>query len=465
MAGLSLSGLASGFDWKSLVEQLMDVESVRVTRLQNEQTKNSQKATALSGLGAKIDALSAATTALKDVAAFSGRKISSSTSNSTWTLKAGAAAATGSYRIAVSQLATAARFEGTSNLAGALHSDDDVASLTLANLKTATAPTAGTFTINGQKITVALTDSLDDVFTAISDATDGDVTASYDHTTDKITLTSASESKITLGAANDTSNLLRVLKLANNGSDTVTSSATLGALKSTAKLDAANLSSAITAVDGQGAGTFSINGVGISYNVHTDTLTSVLKRINASTAGVTASYDTAAGKIVLTNNTTGDVGISVSEDSGGLLGALGLTSGTLVRGKDVQFSIDGGPVRTGSSNTLDETATGIAGLSVTVDSEATQTLTVSADTDTMRTRIKSFIEAFNSVQSYIDEKTKITSANGKVTSSVLSDNREVQAWGTDLRRSAFAAVSGLTGSIQRLENLGLDFDSASGQLK
>jgi flagellar hook-associated protein 2 len=465
MAGISLSGLASGFDWKSVVDQLMEVEQTRVTRLQKEQSTNTLQVNALTALGTRLTTLSSAVTALKDVTVFSGRTVSSSTSGSTWTLSSTAGSATGSYRIAVSQLATAAKLNGTADIAGGLHTSDDVSSLTLASLRTGAAVTAGSFSVNGKQITVATTDSLQSVFDAIATATGNDVSASYDHTTDKITLTSASNSPITLGAANDTSNLLRVLKLTNNGGDTVTSSNSLGALKTTASLASAGLRTAVTAVDSTGAGTFSVNGVSISYNVNTDSLTSVMKRINASAAGVTASYDSAADRVVLTNNTTGDLGVAVSETAGGLLGALGLSTGTLARGKNAEFSIDGGPTLTATGNTLDEAATGIAGLSVKVDSENTQTINVAADTEGMRTKIKAFVDAFNSVQSYIDEKSKITSSNGKVTASVLSANREVQAWSDQLRSAAFAAVSGVSGTIQRLEHLGIDFNGTTGQLK
>lgn len=461
MAGLQLSGLASGFDWKSLVEQLMSVEQVRVTRLEKEQSTNTAQSSALSTLGTKITALTTAANALKDVSVFSTRKVSSATTDSTWTLSASAGSASGSYRVAVSKLATASRLNGTSDIAGPLNASDNVSALTLANLRTGAAPTAGTFTVNGQKITVATTDSLQGVFDAISTATAGDVTATYDHTTDKVTLTSAGNNTITLGAANDTSNLLRVLKLANNGGDTVTSSGALGALKTSGALDSAGLRTAINSGDQ----TFSINGVSISYNAATDSLSTVLKRINASTAGVTASYDSAQDRVVLANNTTGDLGLTLSEAAGGLLGALGLTGGTLARGQNAEFSIDGGATLTSTGNTLDETSTGIAGLSVKVDSETTQTITVAADTDTMQTKIKSFVDAFNSVQSYIDDKTKVTSANGKVTTSVLSANREVQTWADQLRSTAFAAVSGLSGTIKRLEHLGIDFDGTSGQLE
>lgn len=466
MAGLQLSGLASGFDWKSLVDQLMNVERTPITRLEKEQVANSSRTKALNDLGDKLSALQTASTALKDVALFSGRTAKSGTSDSTWGVSASAGAATGSYKIAVSQLATSTVRTGASDISSGLSATSDVSGLTLATLRTAVAPTAGTFTVNGQQVTVALTDSLEDVFDAIKAATSDDITASYDETTDLITLTSASDTPITLGAANDTSNLLRALKLGNNGTDTVTSSGSLGALKTSAKLNVAGLRATISNVDGNGDGTFAINGVSIAFNVQNDSLSTVLKRINQSGAGVVATYDGVNDRVLLTNSKGGDVGLSVSETGSGLLAALGLTTGaTTTRGRDTRFTVNDGPTLSTTGTTLDEAAHGIAGLSVTVDAETTQTITVASDTASMRKKIDDFIKAFNDVQTYIDEKTKVTSANNKVTTSVLSSNREVQDWARSLRSLAFGSVTGLTGSIQRLDHLGLDFDGITGKLE
>lgn len=466
MADFQLSGLASGFDWKSLVNQLMEVERAPIARLEKEQVANSSRTKALNDLGDKLSALQTASTALKDVALFSGRTAKSGTSGSTWGVSAGAGAATGSYKIAVSQLATSTVRTGASDISSGLSATSDVSGLTLATLRTAVAPTAGTFTVNGQQVTVALTDSLQDVFDAIKAATGDDITASYDETTDLVTLTSASDTTITLGAANDTSNLLRALKLGNNGTDTVTSSGSLGALKTSAKLDVAGLRATISNVDGNGDGTFAINGVSIAFNVQNDSLSTVLKRINQSGAGVVATYDGVNDRVLLTNSKGGDVGLSVSETGSGLLAALGLTTGaSTTRGRDTRFTVNDGPTLSTTGTTLDEAAHGLAGLSVTVDAETTQTITVASDTTSMRKKIDDFIKAFNDVQAYIDEKTKVTSANNKVTTSVLSSNREVQDWARSLRSLAFGSVSGLSGSIQRLDHLGLDFDGTTGKLE
>lgn len=458
MAGIQLSGLASGLDWKSLVDQLMAIEHAPIDRLTAEQTSNSQASAALSSLGTRLTTLQTAVDALKTDGLFSGR--TTALSGSGWTASAAAASPVGAYDITVSKLATASRRDGATDIGGSLAASGDVSGITLATMSTGTAVTGGTFTVNGQKITVDTASSLQDVFDAISTATGGDVTASYDSATDKVTLSSAAE--ITLGAANDTSNFLSVLKLQNSGTGTITSNGALGAVRQSGSLASAGLRTAVTAVDGDGAGSFTINGVTVNYNVNSDSLSGILKRINQSGAGVTATYDSVNDRVLLTNQATGDLGIAVSEDAGGLLGALGLTTGgTFVRGDNTEFSVNGGPTISQAGRTLDASAHGIAGLTLTVGSTGTQTVTVGADTSTMKSKINAFISAYNSVQGYITDATKITSGDGSVSTSVLSSNREVQNWARDLRSLAFAAV-GDTGL--RLESMGIDFTSGTNQL-
>lgn len=464
--GLQVAGLASNFDWKSFVDQIMEVERTPAARLESEKEKNTTKVNLLTTLGNRITSVQQSAQALKNAALFNKRSASSSTANSTWSSSAADSTASGTYKISVSQLATTASLTGTSDVGRGLNaSSNDVSGLTLASLPISQAITAGTFTVNGQQVTVAVTDSLEDVFDAISDATSGTVTASYDYTTDKVSLQSSS-GDVVLGAANDTSNFLRSLKLGNNGTATVSSSGRLGTVKTSATLSNANLSIAITAIDGNGAGTFKINGVEIAYDVDTDSLSAVIKRINDSSAGVIASYDSLNDRLQLSNKSTGDLGISVSEAAGGLLGALGLTSGTtLTRGQNAEFTLNDGSVLTSASNTLTESAHGIAGLSVTVKTEEAQTITVAPDKTAMRGKIDQFISDFNVLQSFIELNTKVqTDSKGKVTAAALSGNREVQEWARSLRTMAFASIGG-TGSINRLDDLGIDFKSGLNELE
>jgi len=466
MAGIQISGLLSGqaFDWKSVVDQLIAADSIPVTTLQTEKTTNTTKITALGDINTSLQALQDSVQSLRATDVFTSRAVSSDNPNTSWRSTSSSGAPVGSYKIAVQQLATSAQVAGAPDIGGGIAASTDVSGVTLANLNTASAVTAGVFTVGGKQITIALTDSLQDVFDKISTATSGTVTGAYDNTTDTVTL-SQSSGELVLGAANDTSNFLQVFKLNNTGLNTTTSSSALGTLKYTSPLISSGLRAGITAVDGSGNGSFSINNVAITYNVNTDSLAGVISRINASSAGVTASYDAASDRMILTNKLTGDAGITVSEPSGGLVDAVGLsTAATFTHGKNAMYTVNGGPTIVSASNTLGSASHGITGLSVTVNSATTETVTVASDTGTMQSALQDLLDKFNAVQDDIDAKTKITIGGGSATPSVLSDNHEVQGWAQQLQDLVFNQVTGITGSITHLDDLGIDFDGTSGHL-
>ncbi len=467
MSGLQISGLLSNsaFDWKSIVDQLIAVGQVPITRLTAQQAQNTEKVTALATLRTALTELKDSLQTIRTDDLFASRSVNSDTSGTTWKSNSASGATIGNYQIAVQQLATATRIQGAADIGAGLAATSDVSGLTLASLRTATAVTAGSFTVNGQAITVALTDSVQDVFARIATATGGDVAASYDATSDTVALTSLS-GEVVLGASNDTSNFLAVLKLVNNGTSPVSSSARLGTLQLANPLASSGLKAALTAVDGSGNGSFVLNGVTISFNATTDSLGAVITRINQAGAGVTAAYDATNDRVTLTNATTGDLGLSLTEAPGGLLAALGLTlpAGTAIRGTNAHFTVNGGATLSSASNTLPASIHGITGLSVTVNSLTTQTVSVTSDTAPMRAAIDTFIEKFNAVQDFIETSTQTTVTGTKVQTSVLTDNREVQGWASSLRALVFGAVSGVTGTVQRLDHLGIDFNSTSGHL-
>jgi len=464
MAGIQVSGLLSNaaFDWKSIVDQLIEAESVPIKTLTAESAKNTGKSTVLGTIKTALTDLQDSVQAMRRDNVFSMRAVRSSAASTTWTTSSASNAPVGSYAIAVSRLATRAQQVGANDVGGKLSASNDVSALTLANLNTATAVTAGSFSINGAQVTVATTDSLQDVFTAIATATGGDVTGSYNAATDKVSLVSASNAEVLLGSTVDSTNFLAVLKLANNASASATSSDKLGTVKLyTATLANSGLRTPVT-----GTGTFSLNGVSISYNAATDRVGDLLSRINASDAGITAAYDSGNDRFTLTNATTGDSGMTMT-DSSGLLAALGLTTGSgggFTHGLDAQFTVNGGSMLTSSSNTLGAAAHGIAGLTVVVNTATEQTLQVSSDSKAMGDYIADFMTKFNQVQDLIDEHTKITVTGAAVTTAVLAGNREVEAWARELRSLAFDQVSGLTGDVTRLDDLGIDFSSTTNHL-
>src|SRR4051812_13500811 len=173
MAGIQISGLLSNsaFDWKSVVDQLIAAESTPINRLKTEQTTNSDKVTAFSTIRTALSDLQDSVQAIRAGNLFAARDVSSDLNGTTWKSSSTTGAPIGDYKFDVQQLATSARLQGSGDIGAGLSSTSNVAGLTLANLPTAVAITAGTFTVNGQAVTIALTDSLQDVFGKISTAT------------------------------------------------------------------------------------------------------------------------------------------------------------------------------------------------------------------------------------------------------------------------------------------------------
>lgn len=457
MAGLQLSGLASGFDWKSVVDQLMDVSRAPIRRLQREQTNLNTRNSALTEIRNLLQQFESSLKALNNDT-FQSRSVTVS-GNSSWQASATAGTATGTYNFNVTQLATAAKQVGTSDISKGISPTNNVSSLVLSNLNTAQAVTAGFFTVNGQQITIATTDTLQDVFDKISTQTGGAVTASYDATTDKVTLTSSST--IILGSSADTSNFLSVFKLFNNNSNTITSADKLGTAKTNVPLTQAGFYTSITNADSNGNSSFKINGVTINYNVNTDSIQSIINKINNSAAGVTASYDPTADRFILTNKNTGNLGIFLEESGTGFLAASGLSSGTFQAGTNAVFTVNGGNSIISTSNKLDSTSHGISGLTVTVDSTGSNIITISNNSTDAKSRIEDIIAKYNAVQSAIDKHTSITVNNNKVTSGPLAGNSNINEISSRLRSLMFNALTGISGDIKKLDDLGIDFSGTS----
>jgi flagellar hook-associated protein 2 len=469
MAGVQIAGLASGFNWQLIINDLITADSAGVNQVQAQQNQVNAQVTALGAINTDLTNLTNSVYALEDPSLYSGVTVTSNNPNSTWQGTAPSGTTPGNYSIAVTGLATASTLMGATRISQPLNSSDDVSGLTIANLATAQPVTAGTFTVNGEPVTVTTSESLADVFTAIGNATGGTVTAGYDSGSDSVTLTSTA-GPIVLGADNDTSNFLQEMKLQNNGTNQISSSARVGSLNVNDSIATCGLLTPLTGLDSSGNGSLVINGVTIDYNANTDTLGTLLSRITNSNAGVTATYNATDNQVILTNSATGDTGMGVSDSAGNnLMAALGLTSAagaTLVTGANAKYSVNGGPVQTSASNTLSPTALGVPGLTVTVDTLDTQTIEVATNTSGIQTAIQNFITSFNQLQSDITNDTAVSvSSSGTIVTSVLSANYEISDWASSLQMDAFSAGNALPGPINSLDSLGIDFNGTTGQLE
>lgn len=465
---LAMSGLASGIDWTSIINEMATAEEAPETQWETQQTTVNAQNTAYQTIGTDLATLQTDLTNLSDPSFFQSTTTTSS-DQSVATATSQTGTPVGTYSLDVSTLGTASVQNGATVQAQPLSSSDDVSSLVLSDASLADPITAGTFTINGQTITVDTSDTLQSVFDQINTATNGAVTASYDSTTDEVSLTSSAP--IELGSAADTSNFLQALQLYNNGGDSITSAGALGTININNPASSANLGTTISD-GGNGQGEFSINGVDINYSA-SDSIADILSSINNSEAGVTATYDGINNRFVLTNNSTGNVGMSMQDITGNFLAATGLSGGTFVAGANLQYSINGGPTMTSTSNTVDASSLGLTGLSITAQSTGTTNLNVGSDTTSIASAITQFVTDYNTLQNYIQSQTTSSSTSSSSSTStssssststpgVLIGDMDAEGIATQLRELVNA--SPLSGDIQNINDIGISSNGTDNTL-
>ena len=453
--GMALSGLASGFDWKSIVDQLIEVSRAPQNRMRTEKTSNASKSSAINDIKGLLGTLKTSISSLATEESLYKKSATFKDTSTNWKATASKDTPAGEYKFNLISEASACKLSGSSNLVAPLDPDK-----TIAEISVGRTITAGFFTIKGQRVNVATTDTLQKVIDDIKS-----IAGTADLIGDQIQIVSLG-SPLSLGAPNDTSNFLQAMQLSGSGTKTendpsittddiysVTSSASS---LSAPRLNVALKDSGLAGISSGVTGSLEINGESVSYNSDTDTISTILDKINKSNAGVTAIYDISQRVFSLTNKTTGNVGISVI-DNGPLGGALGLTTGTTTNGNDATFSINGGGTLTSRSNILDETAHGIKGLSVTANKIGEQTLTVAGDYTAAKDSLNDFITKYNAVQNAIEKYTKVTVTGDKVSSAILAGNRELSTLSRSLRTMLYQAGGGITGSVQRLSDLGINF--------
>ena len=473
MAGLdmSISGLASGFDWKSVVDQLTAVERTPQTKVRTEQTTLASRRSALGQIATQLTDLQTKATALGDSSLYNRRSVSSSDTTIA-SVSTADGAVTGSYSINVTTLATPSSWLGaTSGIISPLHTADISASAAQAGPVLSAAGwgstlTAGTVTIGVQNssgtvtnatVTVATTDTLKEVLVKLDTAIGSTGGATYSSANDQVTITRPNGTNLILGSASDTSNLLSCLKLFTpaSGANAVSDSK-LGSLKLSGSLSSQPLVTPLTYGTTATTGAFSINGVSISYS-SSSTLASVLNSINDSTAGVQASFDSGLNRIVLKNKEAGNRGVVLAQSgSSNLLTAFGLTGGTLSNGTDLVYSINGGATAKARSNTIKDSDSGLTGLTITASKVGTTTINSANDTGAARSAVDALVTSVNRVQSLISSLTVSNrDAAGKITAGVLAYDQTIFQLGSSLRSLLSLQLSGgPSTTIRGLADLG-----------
>lgn len=437
-------GLITGLDSNTIISQLVSIYKQPETRMTKQITALQAQQSALRDMRTQLLSLQYKAQDFKFSSFFS---YNTTTSEST----VATAQATsenpvmGNFLVDITQLATATVGKSSAYLGASI---DPAA--TLENSGISTTIQSGTFSINGVSFTVdPTTQSLNSVISAINSSAAG-VTAAYDSVTDKVSLTNttaASTAIINMGGSDDTSNLLDVLGLrtANQhtgatGSTTVASTGHLGQVNPATQLNQVRFASGVLTSE-----SFTINGVSISVDPTTDSLSDVIGRINSSDAGVTASYDASTDGLRLVSKTLGSRTISFGTGgTNNLLKVTHLDTATQTAGSDAQYSVNGGPVQT--SNTNDATDA-ISGVTVHFLSTGKTTIGINSNDDDVVTKVKAFLEAYNTVA---DKLSSLTATKGALAGD--SSLTDIGAW---MRTNFLSNVSGVSGSYKGLIDIGV----------
>ena len=260
--------------------------------------------------------------------------------------------------------------------------------------------TAGSFTINGTSIAVNADDSIASVIARINGAGAG-VTASVSG--DRVTLATAGNSEDAIVLANDTSGFLAATKLAS----AVT---TLGSVR-----DDRQVLSKTSQFNTVSTGSFSVNGVSISVNTATDSLSTIISRVNNSGAGVTASYHSQTGKLIFTPVVVGAT-LVLDNDTSGFLAAAKVSTGAV----GTALNADGAFNATGAGDPLFETGTSVQAGSFSINGV---TINVAAD-DTVNKVLAKITASAAGVTAAYDATTELvtlTSTEGDTPITLASD--------------------------------------------
>ena len=447
----NIGGLVSGLDTETIISQLIQIESQPITRLQNRITQLQNQRTAIQNVR---NALSTLRNRLQDFNlnnVFTAFKSTSSDTSVVQAQVSGSNPVLGAYQVEVMQLASAT----TANSSGRIGSAIDP-NATLENSGITTTVQSGTFTINGIEFNVdPTTQSLNDITNMINSSAAG-VTATYNASEDRIYLQNTDPgdtSRITLGSSNDSSNLISALGWTNavqytngSGSTELKSTQPLGAVRTDVKLQDLNLQGgAIT------GGSFSINGFSINIDPTSDTIADILSRINASEAGVIASYDTTTDTLHFVSEASGSrlIRFGNSLDTSNFLSVMNLDSATQTAGSDAVFKVNGGAEQTRNSNTITDV---ISGTTLTLLKTGTSTITTGTDEDKVVENMQSFLTAFNDAIRQIRQST----AQG----AALYGESSIREIASYLQQNFFNTVSGITGTYKSLADIGFSTGSA-----
>jgi len=470
VSSISFSGLATGLDTKSLVEQLLSVEARPKTRLEWKKALWDSRKSTWTDLNTRLQSLQTYANTLMNPATWNGTNgfTSSDPSRVTGTVTSPTPAA-GTYTMDVAQTAANEVWGATGALPAAVggarqsgawyqgaYSEANGSTLltsltdvdgTALGLQVGSVITMSA-TKNGAPVTASRTVTASDTLDDLANWAEGQFAGSSFYTNPDGTVTYQSAP----GAANEITALS--FSAQDGGSALTVFNGTAGASSSFAAPASGGLASAQTLTVTMGASTWN---VALAAG---DTEASIAAKINA-TAGIGVNAAVSGGKLQLTSNVNGAAGDFSLSSTGSLLGDIGLTETTA--GRDANFTVNGVAYTRDKNTGISDVIAGVD-LSVLNATASQVTLTVQANgtasPDAMKKKIMDFVNQYNAVVDFVNQKTgesKVASPKnlGQFLQGPMSRDFRFSSVGFDLRAAAGDYVDGLANGANTLADLGI----------
>ncbi|GIV06658.1 MAG: hypothetical protein KatS3mg016_2233 [Fimbriimonadales bacterium] len=398
LSGINFAGLATGIDTESIIQKLTELQSRPIQRLMVRKSQLQNRMSAFDQFRGLVNSLASAAGALSVNSAFTSVRGSSSDTNVA-TITSSTEALPGTYELRVSKLAQAHKIVSGAHASA-----------------TAELGVEGQFMVNGKIITLQSSDTLNSVAQKINAAGAG-VTASVLTTSTGAYLTltaneTGKNSKIQLTDVGGWQVLAPTLKLVSY--DEFIRNQQGNAALSDRFRDSGQTLAQVFGMTNPTSGTIQINGQSIAIDFATDTLASLVNKINNAGAGVTASLETETDNGVTYYRLKIDGGGSLPTftDDQNILKALGILQNQyqqeLVQAQDAEFTIDGFQF-TRSRNQINDVIPGvtITLLSADASNPKTATLTLTRDAEAARGAVSNFVNAFNSLVDFLKQNASL----------------------------------------------------------
>ncbi|PLV56159.1 flagellar filament capping protein FliD [Thermotoga sp. SG1] len=406
LGGFQVGGAVSGLDTQSIIDAILEAESQPLQNLTEKYEKYELMQKAYEEVKTKLREFRDLVYSFK-LQSTIVQKTALSSNETFLSAEASSVAITGVYHVKIVQTATYTTLVGTNEVVPPPDSTK-----TFGELDYMYVPQEGTVRIynnesgNYQDVQILSSDTIDDIVNKLNSALSGlgiTGTVNYDVSTGKISITSDKN----LALVDISGNFTKVFhldeaSLSFDGTNySLTSTASVSSLSTAKTLSQIATYTSKTIISGK----VKINSVEIDVDQN-DTLSSLIEKINDSQAGVTASYDYHTNKLVIVSKNSGPNSITLEDTDGtGLFSLLGMESHSLYVGQKahLQISMDGTNWVDVYSDTNDVEYNGVTFHVSGVTSE-TITVDVKIDTDAIVEKVKEFVDKWNEVMDFLNEK-------------------------------------------------------------